>query len=165
MYTLYDWTTGDTITAARLDNIETQHQEATDETHSAPTIRAGTLTLDLDVSRGVSGRAGGRHHDAHAGARAGREPAGHRRGATDRRRDGADVRLADRHGAVAGRGGADAHEHGGARELGGPLDRRRRDDLVRRRRGAGLLMGRFLRGYAPARPTLVTYQGRGRRHA
>ncbi len=51
MYALYNWSTGDTITAARLDNLETQYEEGTDETHSAPTISAGTLTLDLDVSR------------------------------------------------------------------------------------------------------------------
>ena len=51
MYAPYYWSTGDVITVTRLDNIETQYQEATDETHSAPTIRAGTLTLDLAVSR------------------------------------------------------------------------------------------------------------------
>ena len=51
MYTRYDWSTGDVVTATRLDHLETAYEEATDETHSARTIRAGTLTLDLAVSR------------------------------------------------------------------------------------------------------------------
>ncbi len=51
MYTRYDWSTGDTILADRLDHLETQFQEGTDETHSAPTISAGTLTLDLSAAR------------------------------------------------------------------------------------------------------------------
>lgn len=50
MYTEYDWTTGDVLTAARMDNLEQQWQEATQETTTAPTISSGTLTLDLSGS-------------------------------------------------------------------------------------------------------------------
>lgn len=48
MYTEYDWTTGDILTAARMDNLEQQFQEATQETRTTHT--AGTVALDMALS-------------------------------------------------------------------------------------------------------------------
>ena len=47
-YTEYDWTTGDILTAARMDNLEQQWQEATQETRT--THSGGTLALDMALS-------------------------------------------------------------------------------------------------------------------
>lgn len=45
MYTEYDWTTGDTLTAGRMDNLEQQWQEAMQETFGTAT--GGSVTLDV----------------------------------------------------------------------------------------------------------------------
>lgn len=51
MYDPLELVTGDVFTEARAAAFETQFEEGVDQTVTAPSIAAGTLTLDLDLSR------------------------------------------------------------------------------------------------------------------
>ncbi len=51
MYSKTTHVTGDIFTAVRANNLESQYEEATDETHAAPTISSGTLVLNLASAR------------------------------------------------------------------------------------------------------------------
>jgi hypothetical protein len=55
VYTEYDWTSGDILTAARLDNLEQQFEEATEETLAPAGAERdasdGPFTPDLSVGK------------------------------------------------------------------------------------------------------------------
>lgn len=51
MYDPLDLVTGDVFTEARAATFETQFEEGVDQTVTTPSISAGTLTLDLSLSR------------------------------------------------------------------------------------------------------------------
>lgn len=51
MYTKNNWASGDTITEALIDNLETQFEEATEPNAASVSISGGTLTLNLNTAK------------------------------------------------------------------------------------------------------------------